>query len=138
MPETWPAQLPQKWPLESDSDPRDTRQKFDGFGGPARYYSEFTAAEIAHKIPPLTISEAQWNVLWNWFTATLGRGIKPFEWADPYAGAGTKTFMFVKPPRLQRHTPRIDVPLAYRAGQPNPLGLVSVVLDLEEWPWYPA
>lgn len=138
MPETWPAQLPQKWPLESEEEPRDPRQRFDGFGGPPRYYNEFTAAETVHRIPPLTISEAQRTVLETFFRTTLNNGTDPFEWTDPYAGAGTKTFQFKSRPKYQRHTPRVDLPSEYRAGSSNPLAILSVVLELEEWPWYPA
>lgn len=137
MPNTWPAQLPQQWPLGTEEQSIDGRIRFPEDSGPARIYREFTATPRIYRITNWVISAAQRDALETFWT-TLGGGVATFEWEDPFEGAGIKTMRFQTRPIYRRTTPSIWIPLEMRAGGASEQELLTVDFELEELSWYPA
>lgn len=128
----YPAALPQSLPLGTPIEPVDTRVTFQSDAGPGQIMPLMTEEPFT-----LTVSERylltsyQRGVLQAFGVTTLVGWALPFDWVDPWPGAGTLSFRWLAKPS---YTPIASA--ATRAGRPEQV-LYRASFRLEWRPWYP-
>lgn len=95
----WPVTLPQKFPLGTMEENQDGRIRTEMDTGPPKMRRRFTATIKTYTLPPerFLFTEAQKTSLESFYDNTCQGGTLPFDWPEPYSGAGTLTLRFVLP-----------------------------------------
>lgn len=129
----WPADLPQSLPLLAPIEPVDRRGRFEPDAGPAQVWAlETEPVElVAVEQKPMLMTSYQRGVLVAFVRDTLIGGSQPFDWTEPWPGAGLLTFRFS---RLPRYLP--TVPAREMNGRAEQI-TYDVTFTLEWFPWLP-
>ncbi|RIL07487.1 MAG: hypothetical protein DCC71_02920 [Proteobacteria bacterium] len=133
----WPSELPQSFPVDSDEVPVDQRLRWQPDLGPSKVRAITTAEPVDLEPPPFLFSAAQWDLFEAFYRETLGRGAEPFDWLNPWPGAGVVRLR-VKSRAVKRRTSPVNVSAdMLPAGAANPQQLLRVALAFEWLPWAP-
>jgi len=129
----WPADLPQSLPLLAPIQPVDRRGRFEPDAGPAQIWSLET--EPVEVIPveqkPMELTSYERGVLVALVRDDLIGGVLPFDWVDPWPGAGLCTFRFLRLPVYLPVVPARDI-----GGRTKQI-LYQTTFALEWFPWLP-
>lgn len=140
----WPASLPQTLRLGLHGAGIDDRIVFESDSGPPRVAVHTTASGKIWTPAPMVMGETQWGLLETFYETTLFRGVRAFEWTNPWPGAGVKTFRFADRPSETWDTVAVPLPAAasssqvWRAGGAASQRIVAVQFRLLDLPWFPA
>lgn len=136
---TWPAGLPQKFPIDTPEGLGDGRVRWDPEAGPSRVRNVSTAQPDTFRPPPIRMSASQVELLRTFFRTTTAGGVLPFDWVSPWHGAGVVRFQFLAAPAVVWTSGPTQVqPDELVAGSSQPQRLARVTLELESRPWEPA
>lgn len=136
---TWPAALPQKFPVDTDLQQGDGRVRWDPDAGPSRIRRVSTAQPDVYRPPPFRMSASQVELLRTFVDETLAGGVLPFDWLAPWHGAGLVRFWLLALPVVRFVSGPLPVqPDEIVPGSSNPQRLARVTLELEARPWEPA
>lgn len=137
----WDLELPQSWSVEPDEvEPVDNRVRFTPDAGPAKLAVLTSAGVEVYRPGPMLMGESQYRRLLDVFwVTTLAGGTQPFDWTDPWPGAGTLRFRFrSKPTRTGVTRPQNLEPRFHTSSSTNPERLVRVQMELERLPFFPT
>lgn len=131
---TLPADLPQSL-YRVEQQPIDQRVVFEPEIGPGQMWTSvaedpFTVrCDGGGKWGALTTYQK--DVLQSFVRVTLINGTQPFDWADPWPGAGLMRFRFLEKPTL------VDIAPAGERNARTNQALYRASFVLEWRPWYP-
>ena len=93
----WPASLQQSFPLETLEVAGDVRLRTEMDVGTAKLRRRSSGVIRRYQIPAdrFIFTNAQKATLETFYETTLAGGTLPFDWTDPWPGAGLKTFRFL-------------------------------------------
>ena len=96
---TWPASLPQTFPIGTKEKHQEGRVRSSVDYGPAKLRRRFSAVVKTYRIPAerFLLTDAQKTTYETFFNSTLSGGTLDFDWTNPWPGAGTITFRIVSP-----------------------------------------
>jgi hypothetical protein len=97
---TWPASLPQSFPLNDNYSRVDGVLRTPMAVGPAKRRRRATADVKVYELTPdrFVLTESQWDTLESFYDSDTSGGSLPFDWTDPWPSGGTISFMFVQFP----------------------------------------
>lgn len=135
---TWPSELPSALPIDTDQEAQDLRLRWQPDLGPSKMRRITSAEPVEFKPPPILFSESQVELLEEFYLETLDGGAEPFDWPNPWPGAGVLRFRFATRPTYRWRTMPVNVtPDMIVTGSANPQRLARVALELEWHPWAP-
>lgn len=133
---TWPADLPKAFPIEQADEPVSGKVGWDPDQGPAR---ERTTQRVRHRrlSPPAFLMSESQVALFEDFYETLGNGVDPFDWLNPWTGAGVVRLRIVSYTIVWRTGPlEMDDDMLV-AGTVSPQRQARVTIVFERRPWEP-
>lgn len=128
-----PAELHSALPLRCPIEPVDTRSGFQPDAGPAIIWATVTEDPFLIPVSNRQLYTYQKDILQLFGTTDLVGWVLPFDWVDPWPGAGTLTFRFALggKPRYDPVTPARSVGARYQQI------LYEVSFRLDWLPWFP-
>ncbi len=118
---TWPASLPQAFPIGTSVNVQDVRVRSSVDAGLPKMRRRFSAAIRTYTLATdkFIMTDTQQTTFETFYTTTLEGGTLPFDWPAPWVGAGTKTFRFLSALQFGMIVP----------GGANRLTTVTIVLE---------
>lgn len=126
-----PAALHRALPLRASIEPTDSRVQFQPDVGPAIIWPMTTEDPFTIPVSGIDLFSYQRDILEAFGKTDLVGWALPFDWVEPWPGAGTRVFQFLVKPR---YLP--VAPAAERDGRPQQI-LYETSFTLLWRPWFP-
>ena len=124
---SWPASLPQSWPLGVTEMVHDGRVRTEMDAGPAKLRRRFTTTWSRYKIPDgkFLFTGTQVGTFTDWYEGSpagdspnqIGMGTSLFTWTNPRGASETLTLRFVSRPTFKAIIPDSSIVLQTFAMQ---------------------